>query len=279
MFELLFFSVFIWIIVQLIRNLNLMIICSKLSKNQTNDLVNDYIKYLRFTVINNYPKEWQKLRNAFFVVYGSKNVSADLKKKLYDSLQKKGCNLGNVNLNFLTEEDRIRNSGEEGERRVAYTLKWLSNEYRILTNIKLKSIVGVQEFDNILIGPNGVFHIETKNYGGERGCKIKINTAGNWIREDNGSESGVESPEFQLDRHDTVLKENLDRHYGEGKYVPHGIIVLSNPKTILEGVENSEVTVIKADSLVKCISKYENSERLSQESVDNIYDKLQLISK
>lgn len=251
----------------------------KLINNQTNYLVEDYANLLKSARVINHPNEWQKLKNVFFAVYNSKTVSGHIKKNLYNELLKKGCRLGRDNFNFETEEERIKKSGQVGESIVAYNLKWLPEEYRVLYNIKLSSIVGVQEFDNIIIGSNGIFHIETKNFGGERGCKIKINSSGSWIKQYGDIETGMESPEFQLQRHDKVLKENLDKHYGTGEYIPHGIIVLSNPKTILEGTENSDVPVIKSDSIVKYISKYEGDKRLSQAEINSIYEKLQLIKR
>ena len=252
---------------------------NELFTNQSNKLVEDYTKILKSARVINNPNEWQKLKNVFFAVYNSKTVSGEMKKNLYNELLKKGCRLGRDNFNFETEEERIKKSGEEGESIVAYSLKWLPEGYRVLCNVKLNSTAGVQEFDNILIGSNGIFHIETKNFGGERGCKIKINLSGSWIKQYGEVETGIESPEFQLQRHDKVLKENLDKHCGVGEYVPHGIIVLSNPKTILEGAENSDVSVIKSDALVKYISKYEGHKKLSQAEINSIYEKLQLIKR
>lgn len=267
-------AIFTYAIVTIVANIRLGILGSKIMRKPNNQLVDNYTEILKFVPIDNKPKEWQKLRSVFFVVYNSENVSKDRKKKLYDRLVRKGCNLGNIKFDYMTNEERIRKSGEDGEKKVAYFLKWLPNEYRVLSNVFLNSSIERQEFDNIIIGPNGIFHIETKNYGGENGCKIKISSNGDWIREYNGNESGMDNPAFQLSRHQRVLEENIEKHYGKGSYDVKGIIVLSNSKTILEGAENSDEVVLKADSLVKYISNYKGSKSISEEEINDIYLKL-----
>ena len=266
-------SIFVSII-NMINKIRLKFSGNKILIAPTDDLVDKYIKILKFTRIKNRPSVWANLRNIFFRVYNLDDISRESKENLYIALVKKGCNLGNVSYYDMSDEEKISKSGEDGERNVSYKLKWLSSEYKVLSNVRLKSEIESQEFDNIIIGPNGIFHIETKNYGGKYGCKIKIDSFGNWVRESNEREYGMDSPEFQLRRHEIVLQENLKRFYGKEKYAVKGIIVLSNPKTIVEGAENLDVPVIKADFLCKYIEGVQVQNTLSSEEISNIYNRL-----
>ena len=59
--------------------------------------------------------------------------------------------------------------GRKGESKVTETLKSLPNDYVILNDIVLPDSKG--NVDHVLIGPNGVFVIETKNYSGFVKCE------------------------------------------------------------------------------------------------------------
>ena len=63
--------------------------------------------------------------------------------------------------------DRRRRS-ERGEEAVAHVLKALSNDYALLIDIMLPG--GGGNVDHFLIGSNGLFVIETKNYSGWVRC-------------------------------------------------------------------------------------------------------------
>lgn len=272
-----FVVILVWGIHASINSSRLNTMSNKILTYPNNELVMSYNKILKHCTINNHPSEWQKIKNVFFAVYNSKEVSMENKKELYLLMLKKGVMLGNFVFHDepqQTDEEKIRKSGEDGENRVMYALKWLPSDYKVIRNIKLNSTIETQEFDNIIIGKNGIFHIETKNFGGENGCKIKINEQGDWVRIDNDNETGVENPSFQLLRHDKVLKENINKYFGKDRFPIEGVIVLSNPKTILEGAENSDEKVIKAERLVNYITRSESEKVLTEEEINDIYEKL-----
>lgn len=254
----------------------------KFEKNIDNKAVKEYIELIRKTRIINQPRNWNVLRSGFTLVNNSMNIDTNLKKELMNALLSKGCNLGNVRI-VESQEDKekrknesIKESGRKGEETVKYNVKWLPEEYKVLHNVKLPHNCEEQEIDSIIIGPNGIFHVETKNHGGEYGCKIIINRNGDWIREDNGVNSGVENPSFQIKRHERVLNDYLKNENLIDEKIPVvGIIVLSNSKTILEGQENSVITVIKADRLTDYIESYRSDLKLSKDMVNQIYSSLQ----
>src|SRR5207244_9160005 len=59
--------------------------------------------------------------------------------------------------------------GKKGESKVTQTLKALPDDYVVLNDLVLPGNKG--NVDHLLIGPNGVFAIETKNYSGFVKCE------------------------------------------------------------------------------------------------------------
>jgi hypothetical protein len=58
--------------------------------------------------------------------------------------------------------------GIQGEERVTWEFSHLSDEFLLLNDVVLPG--GSGNIDHIVIGPTGVFVIETKNYSGEYVC-------------------------------------------------------------------------------------------------------------
>ena len=177
------------------------------------------------------------------------------------------------------EERQYRFSKEfglKGEKEVDYAIKWLPLHYKSIekTNsgkygepaIVLSNsdyIDESQEFDHIVIGPQGVFVMETKNYTG----RIIIDSNGNWIRKrPDGREEGERNPSQQVRRHEALLRSII------GNDVPIiSVIVMSNPKIIIEGAENSKIPIIKSDRIEEYISAYKNDHDLSEGEIEDIY--------
>lgn len=180
------------------------------------------------------------------------------------------------------QKDYIENRsfGERGEAEVDYALKWLVGDYirivktqsgkygeqAIVLNNK-EFIDEPQEFDHIVIGTQGIFNIETKNYTG----KLIVDANGNWIRvKADGSEIGERNPIQQVRRHEAVLKSIV------GEDVPIiSVLVMANPKMIIEGVENFSIPLLKSDRLEEFISTYKNEKLYTKSEMVAIYEKLE----
>jgi len=170
-------------------------------------------------------------------------------------------------------EEMIKESGREGEANVRYHLKWLDG-YKVLNNVRLPNPIESQEFDHIVIGENGVFHLETKNHGGKHGAKILINKEGDWSIIQNGYSKGMKNPLFQVRRHERVLMEFLDKEFPQINIPIKEIVVLSNENTIIEGQENSPITVLKVERLNDFIINYKPNTTIDEKTIELIYDKL-----
>ena len=154
------------------------------------------------------------------------------------------------------------NWGKTGEAAVDYVLKWLPASYRVVAKdctgkygekvILLKNSAFSdehQEFDHLVIGPQGVFNIETKNYSG----KLDVDRAGNWSRLKKGETewAAEENPAQQLFRHHVLLQSIV------GDSVPIiDVICMSHPALMITGQENSRIPIVKKDLLADFIVNY-----------------------
>ncbi|MGR6835316.1 nuclease-related domain-containing protein [Syntrophomonas erecta] len=160
-------------------------------------------------------------------------------------------------------EKEIIKSGNRGEYKVQAVLRALENpksRYRVYHNIRLgPDAEHTNEYDTVILGPNGIFHIETKNYGGERGGIIDIDSQQNWIlHKKSGYSKLITNPSGQVDSHEYRLQGFLNRVVGIKKLPTQGIIVLScdditlrfNTKT------ESDIPILSRHELVPYIKSY-----------------------
>ena len=126
----------------------------------------------------------------------------------------------------------IMRSGNRGESKVQSVLRTLekpNSRYRVYHNIKLgPDLLHTNEYDTVVVGPGGIIHIETKNYGGERGGIIDIDSNDNWIlHKKNGYSKMITNPMGQVSSHEYRLKGFLRKVVGVRNLPTQGIIVLS----------------------------------------------------
>lgn len=159
---------------------------------------------------------------------------------------------------------QAKESGDKGEKKVDYALKWLDTSYvKIEKRSKDKAgnpcillsnpsfIDEKQEYDHLIVSSKGVFNIETKNFAG----KLVIDTAGNWIRNKNGEEEGVKNPLQQVRQHEKILASFLPK---ECHVI--SILCIANDKAIIEGAEHCPIPIIKSDLLVEFIENWQTTD-------------------
>jgi hypothetical protein len=109
------------------------------------------------------------------------------------------------------------------------------------------------------VGPNGIFHIETKNYGGERGGIIDIDSRQNWIlHKKSGYSKIIANPIGQVDSHEYRLKGFLNKVVGVRNLPTQGIIVLScdHIKLRVNKDIDSSIPILTRHELVPYIRSY-----------------------
>jgi hypothetical protein len=169
------------------------------------------------------------------------------------------------------QEEKIKKAGEEGEKQVAYALGWLDKDrFKTFNNIRLAAGGESQEFDSVVVGEYAIFNIETKNYVGD----LEIDSDGNWYRITHGGKRGMQNPVFQVQRHNKVLNDLL-----QGKYPIVDLIVWANIESVIYGIENSLVKLVKVDQLVHFIDNYKGDRRLSKDEREQIISAMTLVVK
>lgn len=250
-------------------------IIQKFERNISEDMVRKLIETVRKYKIPNTPEAWNMLRAGFTLINNSEEVSTELKKQLMNVLLSKGVNLGNVRIKKSKMDIELEKleTGQRGEEKIQHSLDFLTMEgYKVLHNVKIPNKVYTQEIDHIVIGPNGVFHIETKNFDGYG--KIIIDSSGNWIREYDNSQYSMRNPLDQIERHDIVIKNYLANEFPDRNIPVKPILVLASEDYILEGQENFPIDVIKGEQIIYFIKNYKTNVRLEPQTIERIYQKL-----
>ncbi len=181
----------------------------------------------------------------------------------------------------------IKESGNKGERKVQATLKGLEKHdkrYKIFHNIKLgPDIEHTNEFDTVVVAPNGIFHIETKNYGGERGGLLDIDEKNNWLlHKRNGYSKVINNPISQVNSHEYRLNGFLYRKVGVRNLPTQGILVLSCDRLRFRYNHNSriDIPILHRREIIKYIKQYNNGRRsINPQLVSKISEQIKLMNE
>jgi hypothetical protein len=168
-----------------------------------------------------------------------------------------------ISFYFYLRKYRIYNSGWEGEKRVAKLLaSKLNDDYYLLNDLYLRE--GGGDIDHIVLGPNGVFVLETKNWSGS------ISFSGDeWQR--SGKRNFSSTPSRQVKRNSARIKKIIDSNPNLrplGIWV-EGIVVFTNNHASLH-VKNPVVPILKLPQLPSYISEYRSSQIISREQLETI---------
>jgi hypothetical protein len=146
---------------------------------------------------------------------------------------------------FLFVQYQNYEKGMTGERKVTKILSAsLSNEYSMFNDVNLESMKG-GNIDHIVVGPTGIFVIETKNYKG------KISYYG-----DNWEGVGRKSPSRQARINAMRIKKILAflSSLKSKRFWVQGIVVLADPRVKVTVKKPPEhVEVFKINELTKYI--------------------------
>jgi len=157
--------------------------------------------------------------------------------------------------------------GIQGEKSVIEALSHLSDEYYLINDVKFESLRG--NIDHIVIGPNGIFVIETKNYSGRIICE-----GDEWVRCYGfifPREYDIGSPSKQVKRNAVRVKEIIESSgiLKDKRVWVEAIVVFTNPDVELE-VINPTVPVLTVDKLCEYIKNKKTSNKFSSEEIKGI---------
>lgn len=156
--------------------------------------------------------------------------------------------------------------GIGGEKTVSKKLQKLSDEFILLDDVQLYPNSG--NIDHIVLGPNGVFIIETKNYSGVVSCY-----GDTWYHSSGrGNDWKIQSISEQAKNNArnlyNFLKRNTPTVFMRGIFV-EPIIVFSNSSMTLK-TRNPTVTITTPRKLVQVIQRFRSDSIFSDKTLSKI---------
>ena len=164
---------------------------------------------------------------------------------------------------YFLRRYHIYNGGLTGEKAVANLLTHtLSDDYYLLNDLYLKD--GGGDIDHIVLGPNGVFVLETKNWNGNVSCN-----GDEWQRAGKRNFSG--SPSRQVKRNAAKILQIIGSNpnlRALGIWV-EGIVVLTNNHATLH-VNNPTVTILKLPQLPNYLTTHRSPRSFTREQLEAV---------
>ena len=164
---------------------------------------------------------------------------------------------------YYQRKYHIYNGGWQGEKQVIKLLeKQLSDDYILLNDLYLRN--GGGDIDHIVLSPNGIFVLETKNWSGVVSCQ-----GDEWSRAGRNGFKG--SPSRQVKRNVLLVKRIIDSSSSlrQLNATVEGIVVFTNNHTTLH-INNPPVTILKLAQLPSHILAQRNTRQLSREKLEDI---------
>jgi hypothetical protein len=151
---------------------------------------------------------------------------------------------------FYLKKYRTYKGGWEGEKQVYKLLNSkLSDDYYLINELKIGK---GGDLDHVVLGPNGVFVIETKNWSGKISCQKD-----EWQRQDRHKFNN--SPSRQVKNNTNKIRRLLEAQSSlrnHGVWI-EGIVVFTNPNIELQ-LNKPTVTILRLPELPDYITNYKN---------------------
>lgn len=161
----------------------------------------------------------------------------------------------NKRVGAVDKNEKIIRAGIEGENNVAHNLGFLNpHEYKVFNNKNIYSELyhKSQQIDHLVIGPNGIFAIETKHLNGT----IVVKDSNTWEQYINRNiYNEIENPTQQVMRHENILNSILP----EGTPLI-SIIAMGAYKTEVKNSYLCKYPIVGADKMLQYIQDYKNDD-------------------
>ena len=152
---------------------------------------------------------------------------------------------------------RRYSGGWQGEKQVSSLLKrTLSDDYLLINDLYLGEGGDV---DHVVLGPSGIFVLETKNWSGQIICN-----GDDWQRP--GRKGFKASPSLQVKRNSARIKRIIDTSgvFGSMGVLVEGIVVFTNSRANLR-VSNPTVLILKLPQLANHIAIFKNQKPIAMQ--------------
>jgi hypothetical protein len=164
---------------------------------------------------------------------------------------------------YFLRKYRIYGGGWQGEKRVIKFLgSKLNDDYILLNDLYLRG--GGGDIDHMVLGPNGIFVLETKNWNGNITCNGDL-----WQR--SGKQNFKGSPSRQVKRNASTMKHIIDSSpdFRSLCIYVEGIVVFANKHATLH-LNNPTVAIVKLPQLPNQITSYRRSSNYSRQQLEAI---------
>jgi len=160
-------------------------------------------------------------------------------------------------------EGRSWIKGDEGEKLVSLYLEDLPGGYFTFNDVTIPG--GKGNFDHVVIGPTGIFLIETKNYSGF--FKIYGN---NWYSRSSGQKM-ERNPGNQVRLNALDLSKFLNKKLGRRIWITGVVTLINNNFKVIKKPEY--YSVVGARDLTRFILR--NDDKIDKETVNNVVNFIQ----
>lgn len=168
---------------------------------------------------------------------------------------------------FYLRNHRIYNGGWEGEKQVTKLLNdKLSDDYILINDLCLDN--GEGDIDHLVLGPRGIFVLETKNWSGQITCD-----GDEWQRP--GKRNFKSSPSRQVKRNAAKIKRVIDSSQAFrplGIWI-EGIVVFTNNHAALH-LNNPTVAILKLPQLSNYIVTHGGSHSHTSQQLEAIGEEI-----
>jgi preprotein translocase subunit SecG len=173
---------------------------------------------------------------------------------------------GIVALVFIASGGGTWSLGAEGEETVATHLSLLGYPYRVIHDVVLPGMTG--NIDHIVLGPNGVFVIETKNNNGFISCNGDL-----WTQRKVGQRGTpylgrIGCPSKQAKRYAIFLRSFIQDKLDRIIYV-NCAVVFTNRRATLR-VYNPTVPVLRPNELCRLIKLHQSDTILDEKELQKL---------
>ena len=170
---------------------------------------------------------------------------------------------------YLWSKQTTWNIGAEGEEEVIRVLQNLDSSYKVINDVVLPQ--DRQNIDHVVVGPPGVFVIETKNHNGNIRCYED-----EWSRKKVGRrgtvyDAAMGNPSKQAKRNAVVLKNWLESENIDAGYIS-AVVVFTNDDVELKIIKPT-VKVVQINDLLGVFDGMPNF-KMSGEKINSIHEKL-----
>ena len=164
---------------------------------------------------------------------------------------------------FYLRKYRIYRGGWEGEKKVVQLLRSkLSDDYILINDLCIRS--GRGDIDHIVLGPTGIFVLETKNWSGDIACR-----GDDWQRV--GRRAFKSSPSRQVKRNAARIRRIIDssQSFRAMNVRIEGIVVFTNNRANLR-LDSPTVPILRLPQLANYLITHAYSGSLSRQQLDAI---------